>query len=292
MAVKKKSAPAQMSQAKPAAKRAAKTSAKAAKPAAKNAKVAKPAAKNAKVAKPAAKNAKAKPAAEKMAQAVKPAKATKAAKPALARAKAAPAKAAPSKTETPASAKKSAKAEKPSVTETVKSAARKVAKAVASAASKVLDQDAGRPAPAFDLTDDKGEHVSSSDLAGKPYLLYFYPKDDTPGCTKEACDIRDNFGRFGQQGLRVLGVSPDSQQSHAKFGKKYGLPFTLLSDTDKTLANAYGVWGLKNNYGKEYMGIIRSTFLVGADGLIKKSYRGVKVDGHVDAILQDAKALL
>ena len=165
-------------------------------------------------------------------------------------------------------------------------------KAVASAASKVLDQDVGRPAPAFDLTDDKGEHVSSSDLAGKPYLLYFYPKDDTPGCTKEACDIRDNFGRFGQQGLRVLGVSPDSQQSHAKFGKKYGLPFTLLSDTDKTLANAYGVWGLKNNYGKEYMGIIRSTFLVGADGLIKKSYRGVKVDGHVDAILQDAKALL
>jgi peroxiredoxin Q/BCP len=123
-------------------------------------------------------------------------------------------------------------------------------------------------------------------------VLYFYPKDDTPGCTKEACDIRDNFGRFGKQGLRVLGVSPDSQQSHAKFGKKYGLPFTLLSDPDKTLANAYGVWGPKKNYGKEYMGIVRSTFLIGADGEIKKAYRGVKVDGHADAILADAQSLL
>jgi peroxiredoxin Q/BCP len=174
----------------------------------------------------------------------------------------------------------------------IKGAANKVMQAAAAAAIKVLDADAGRPAPDFDLTDEKGEHVSSSSLAGKPYLLYFYPKDDTPGCTKEACDIRDNFGRFGQHGLRVLGVSPDSEQSHAKFGKKYGLPFTLLSDPDKTLANAYGVWGPKNNYGKEYMGIIRSTFLVGPDGQIKKSYRGVKVDGHVDAILEDAKTLL
>jgi peroxiredoxin Q/BCP len=123
-------------------------------------------------------------------------------------------------------------------------------------------------------------------------LLYFYPKDDTPGCTKEACDIRDNFGRFGQQGLRVLGVSPDSTQSHAKFGAKYGLPFTLLSDPDKTLANQYGVWGEKNNYGKKYMGIIRSSFLVGADGAIKKVYRGVKVNGHVDEVLGDAMTLL
>jgi peroxiredoxin Q/BCP len=174
----------------------------------------------------------------------------------------------------------------------VKRAAAKVAQVVAAAAIKVLDADAGRPAPTFDLVDDKGEQVSSASLAGKPYLLYFYPKDDTPGCTKEACDIRDNFARFGQQGLRVLGVSPDSQQSHAKFGKKYGLPFTLLSDPEKELAQAYGVWGLKNNYGKEYMGIIRSSFLVGADGLIKKAYRGVRVDGHVDAVLEDAKGLL
>ena len=158
--------------------------------------------------------------------------------------------------------------------------------------AKPLSEDAGKAAPSFDLTDEKGERVSSSSLAGKPYLLYFYPKDDTPGCTKEACDIRDNFGRFGKQGLRVLGVSPDSQQSHAKFGKKYGLPFTLLSDPDKSLARAYGVWGPKKNYGKEYMGIIRSSFLIGADGKIKKEYRGVRVNGHVDAVLADAKTVL
>jgi peroxiredoxin Q/BCP len=179
-----------------------------------------------------------------------------------------------------------------SLLKTVKSAAAKVKQVAAAAVVKLMDSDAGKPAPSFELTNEKGEHVSSESLAGKPYLLYFYPKDDTPGCTKEACDIRDNFGRFGKQGLRVLGVSPDSEQSHARFGKKYGLPFTLLSDPEKTLANAYGVWGKKQNYGKEYMGIIRSSFLVGADGTIKKSYRGVKVDGHVDAVLSDAQALL
>jgi peroxiredoxin Q/BCP len=263
MAAKKKSVPAKKSNAKPAAKKSANKSAKAAKPA-----------------QTATKKAKSKPAAVELAKAVKPVKASKAAKTA------------PAKTAKTAKEAKATKADKPSLVKTVKRAAAKVAQAVASVAGKVLEPDAERPAPAFDLTNEKGEHVSSSDLAGKPYLLYFYPKDDTPGCTKEACDIRDNFGRFGQRGLRVLGVSPDSEQSHAKFGKKYGLPFTLLSDPDKTLAKAYGVWGLKNNYGKEYMGIIRSTFLVGADGLIKKSYRGVKVDGHVDAILEDAKALL
>jgi peroxiredoxin Q/BCP len=187
---------------------------------------------------------------------------------------------------------KSTQDEKPSLLKTLKRAATKVAQVAATAAIKVLDSDAGRAAPSFDLTDEKGEHVSSSLLAGKPYLLYFYPKDDTPGCTKEACDIRDNFARFGQQGLRVLGVSPDSEKSHAKFGQKYGLPFTLLSDPDKTLANAYGVWGEKDNYGKKYMGIIRSSFLVGPDGVIKKAYRKVRVDGHVAAILEDAKSLL
>ncbi len=254
-AKKKKSAPAKKSKAKPAAKQAAKIAKKPAKKAQAVAKKAKPAP-------------------------------SKAAKPVKAAAKPAKAKPAPIK------AAKPAKAEKPTLAKTVKRAASKVAQIVAAAALKVLDADAGRPAPAFELTDEKGEHVSSSELAGKPYLLYFYPKDDTPGCTKEACDIRDNFGRFGQQGLRVLGVSPDSEKSHAKFGKKYGLPFTLLSDPDKALANAYGVWGLKNNYGKEYMGIVRSSFLVGADGLIKKAYRGVRVDGHVDAILEDSKELL
>jgi len=155
-----------------------------------------------------------------------------------------------------------------------------------------LTLDVGSTAPSFELLDESGATVSSRTLSGKPYLLYFYPKDDTPGCTKEACDIRDNFGRFGKQGLRVLGVSPDSQQSHAKFGKKYGLPFTLLSDPEKALANAYGVWGPKKNYGKEYMGIVRSSFLIGADGKLKKVYRGVKVNGHVDAVLEDASSVL
>jgi peroxiredoxin Q/BCP len=273
MAAKKKSKP----QAKPAAKakptatKSAKPAAKSAQPAATSAKPAKPAAKSAKPAKPAAKSAK--PAAKSAKPAAKSAKpAAKSAKPAA------------------KSAKPAAKAS--ALVKSVKQAAAKVAQVAAAAAVKLLDSDTGRKAASFDLLDEKGEHVTSNDLSGKPYLLYFYPKDDTPGCTKEACDIRDNFARFGQRGLRVLGVSPDSQQSHAKFGKKYGLPFTLLSDPDKELAQAYGVWAMKQNYGKEYMGIIRSSFLIGSDGVVKKAYRGVKVEGHVDAVLEDAAALL
>jgi thioredoxin-dependent peroxiredoxin len=233
----------------------------------------------------------AKTSASKAAAAKSTAKAKPAAKPA-AKLPAKPAAKPPASSQASAKTAPKPKAEKPSLVKAVKQAAAKVAQVAAAAAVKVLDSDAGRKAPSFELADEKGAQVSSSTLAGKPYLLYFYPKDDTPGCTKEACDIRDNFARFGKQGLRVLGVSPDTQQSHAKFGKKYGLPFTLLSDPDKTLANAYGVWGEKNNYGKKYMGIVRSSFLVGADGVIKKSYRGVKVNGHVDAVLEDAKALL
>ena len=250
------------------------------------------------------KKSKAKSSAKKAGKAAKKTRAKAASKPAKkVKAKAAPkpakkakAKAAPkpAKLAKPAKTPKPKPDEKPSLLKTIKRAAAKVAQVAATAASKVFDSgaDVGHAAPAFDLTDEKGEVVSSSSLAGKPYLLYFYPKDDTAGCTKEACDIRDNFARFGEQGLRVLGVSPDSQQSHAKFGQKYGLPFTLLSDPEKTLANAYGVWGEKNNYGKKYMGIIRSSFLVGSDGVIKKAYRGVKVNGHVAAVLEDAKSVL
>lgn len=276
MAAKKKSAP---------KKSAAKTTARAkAKPAAK----AKPKAAPAK--KTANKATQAKAAAKPAKASAKPAKA--AAKPAKVAAKAA------SKAVVPkAAAPKPAEAAKPSapkssLKEKVKQVAAKVKQVAAAAAIKVLDADMGRTAPSFELTDEKGETVSSAALAGKPYLLYFYPKDDTPGCTKEACDIRDNFARFGAQGLRVFGVSPDSTQSHAKFGKKYGLPFTLLSDPDKTLANAYGVWSMKKLYGRESMGIVRSSFLVGADGVIKKAYRGVRVDGHVAQVLDDAKTLL
>ncbi|HXK18369.1 MAG TPA: thioredoxin-dependent thiol peroxidase [Polyangiaceae bacterium] len=250
---------------------AAKKKSAAAKPKSKANGAAKKATPAAKKTKP-SKKAKPKPAKKTKA---KPKPATKA--KAKAKAKPKPAKKAPA----PAAPKPAAKA---------KAALAPKAAKTAPAASNGLD--AGSAAPAFDLSDEKGERVSSSSLAGKPYLLYFYPKDDTPGCTKEACDIRDNFGRFGQQGVRVLGVSPDSEQSHAKFGQKYGLPFTLLSDPDKTLANAYGVWGEKNNYGKKYMGIIRSSFLVGADGTVKKAYRGVRVDGHVAAVLEDAKTYL
>jgi len=143
----------------------------------------------------------------------------------------------------------------------------------------------GSKAPAFSLPDDAGSIVSSASLAGKPYVLYFYPKDDTPGCTQEACDFRDNLSAFNGQKLRVIGVSPDEPTRHAKFKQKYGLTFTLLSDTDKTLANAYGVWVEKQNYGRSYMGVERSTFLIDKQGVIKKAWRKVRVPGHVAAVL-------
>jgi thioredoxin-dependent peroxiredoxin len=146
---------------------------------------------------------------------------------------------------------------------------------------------AGATAPSFALKDQTGTVVSSTELKGKPYVLYFYPKDDTTGCTREACGFRDSRAAFGKHGTRVIGVSPDSEASHAKFAGKYGLPFTLLSDPDKVLAKAYGAWGMKKNYGRDYMGIIRSTFVVDAAGKVKRAYYGVKVDGHVDSVLRD-----
>jgi peroxiredoxin Q/BCP len=141
------------------------------------------------------------------------------------------------------------------------------------------------------LSDQAGRVVSSSSLAGKPYVLYFYPKDDTSGCTREACGFRDSLRGFGSKGVKIIGVSPDSEASHARFAGKYGLPFTLLADTDKALARAYGVWAKKQNYGREYMGIVRSTFLVDKRGVVKKAWRGVRVDGHVDAVLAAAGGL-
>ncbi len=143
----------------------------------------------------------------------------------------------------------------------------------------------GSPAPSFSLPDQDGNIVSSDSLKGAPYVLYFYPKDDTPGCTKEACGFRDSGAAFGKNGVRVLGVSPDSEKSHARFAEKYGLPFTLLADVDKTLANAYGVWVEKTNYGRKYMGIERSTFLVDGKGRVQKIWRGVRVPGHVEDVL-------
>ncbi len=148
----------------------------------------------------------------------------------------------------------------------------------------------GGRAPSFTLNDQNGKALSSASLAGSPYVLYFYPKDDTTGCTKEACGFRDSFRSFGKL-ARVIGVSPDSEASHARFAGKYGLPFTLLADPDKKLANAYGVWVKKLNYGREYMGIARSTFVVDGKGVVRNAWRGVRVDGHVDAVFGAVKSL-
>ena len=149
----------------------------------------------------------------------------------------------------------------------------------------------GSVAPSFSLLDQDAQMLSSSSLAGRPYVLYFYPKDDTPGCTKEACDFRDSLARFGSRGIRVIGVSPDAVGSHARFRDKYGLNFTLLSDPDKELAQAYGVWVMKQNYGREYMGVSRSTFLVDGDGVVRRVWRGVRVPGHIDQVLERAQEL-
>jgi thioredoxin-dependent peroxiredoxin len=143
----------------------------------------------------------------------------------------------------------------------------------------------GSPAPDFTLTSDSGEQVSLESLRGKPVVLYFYPKDDTPGCTAQACGIRDAWGEFERAGAVVLGVSPDDESSHVKFKEKYELPFTLLADTDHSMAEAYGVWVEKSMYGKTYMGVERSTFVIGPDGTVVKEMRKVKPDTHADDVL-------
>jgi peroxiredoxin Q/BCP len=145
--------------------------------------------------------------------------------------------------------------------------------------------EAGSPAPDFTLTSDAGEPVTLSALRGRPVVLYFYPKDDTPGCTAQACGIRDAWGDFEQRGTVVLGVSPDAESSHVKFKEKYGLPFTLLADTDHHVAEDYGVWVEKKNYGKTYMGIERSTFVIDADGTVARVMRRVKPDTHAADVL-------
>ena len=143
----------------------------------------------------------------------------------------------------------------------------------------------GDPAPDFTLNSDSGEQVRLSDLRGKPVVLYFYPKDDTPGCTKQACGIRDAWGEFERAGAVVLGVSPDNERSHVKFKEKYDLPFALLADTEHATADDYGVWVEKSYAGKKYMGVERSTFVIDADGKIAKELRRVKPDTHADDVL-------
>jgi thioredoxin-dependent peroxiredoxin len=146
--------------------------------------------------------------------------------------------------------------------------------------------DEGEPAPDFNLLSDSGERVQLSDLRGKQVVLYFYPKDDTPGCTKQACGIRDVYGEFEREGAVVLGVSPDDERSHVKFKQKFDLPFTLLADTDHAVAEEYGVWGEKSFAGKKYMGVSRSTFVIGEDGSVKRVLRDVKPATHADLVLE------
>lgn len=144
----------------------------------------------------------------------------------------------------------------------------------------------GKQAPQFTLRNEKGDNVSLADFAGEKYVvLYFYPKDATPGCTTQACDFRDSYEDFSKLNAVILGVSPDDEASHTKFIENKGLPFSLLVDDNHEVSEKYGVWTLKKNFGREYMGIERSTFLISPSGEVVKEWRKVKVKGHIDDAL-------
>lgn len=145
----------------------------------------------------------------------------------------------------------------------------------------------GDKIPSFSLLTDSKESVSSKSLTGKKYILYFYPKDDTPGCTKEACGFQANYSKFKKKGVEVYGVSKDSVESHVKFKNKYDLEFPLISDPEVSLAKAFGAWGEKNMYGKKVFGIIRSTFVINEKGVIEAVYPKVKPEEHADEILKN-----
>jgi peroxiredoxin Q/BCP len=143
----------------------------------------------------------------------------------------------------------------------------------------------GSPAPDFTLQDETGEKVTLSQLQGKPVILYFYPKDDTPGCTTEACNFRDDYTDFEKAGVRIIGVSPDTPESHMKFKRKYDLPFPLLSDPDHKVCDLYGVWGPKKFMGKSYEGVLRTTYLISSNGTILHVFENVKPADHSKQIL-------
>ena len=145
--------------------------------------------------------------------------------------------------------------------------------------------EAGMPAPDFTLTDQSGQAHRLSDYRGRTVVLYFYPKDDTPGCTKEACSFRDHYAALTERGVVVLGVSPDPVERHQKFATKYSLPFALLADTDHAVADTYGAWGEKTLYGKKSMGILRSTFLIDETGMIRHVFKRPKTEIHAEEVL-------
>jgi peroxiredoxin Q/BCP len=147
----------------------------------------------------------------------------------------------------------------------------------------------GKKAPAFKLKDQYGKTVSLNDYNGQNVVLYFYPKDDTSGCTKEACSFRDEFPAFNKLNAVILGVSPDTVSSHKKFADKYNLPFTLLADEEKEVVQKYGVWKEKSMYGRKYMGVERTTFVIDGQGIIKKIFPKVKVDGHTSEVAEALK---
>lgn len=148
---------------------------------------------------------------------------------------------------------------------------------------------AGIPAPEFTLQDDTGQSRSLSDYRGQPLVLYFYPKDDTPGCTTEACNFRDDYSAYQQAGVTILGVSPDTVKSHVKFKAKFGLPFPLLADVDHKVCELYGVWGKKKFMGKEYDGVFRTTFIIDAQGKIARVFENVKPAEHSAQVLAALK---
>lgn len=149
----------------------------------------------------------------------------------------------------------------------------------------------GEPAPDFELPDEEGNVVRLRDLRGKTVVLYMYPKDQTPGCTAQACDFRDNLGRIQTAGAVVLGLSPDPVSSHKRFKEKYGLTFPLLSDEGAEVASRYGAWVQKTMFGRKYMGIERSTFIIDGDGIVRKVFRKVKAKGHIDEVLDALEEL-
>ena len=144
----------------------------------------------------------------------------------------------------------------------------------------------GTKAPVFNGIDQNGKEVSLKDFAGKKLILYFYPKDNTPGCTAEACNLRDNYDELIKQGYAVVGVSPDSEKSHKGFAAKFSLPFPLIADTEKKILNDYGVWGEKKMYGKSYFGVIRTTFVIDGKGIIEKIITKVETDVHAEQIIK------